>query len=159
MAQWYAYIDGTQYGPIEDEDVRQWIFERRIAGEDYLWTDGMDDWAQAGTVLAFSTDFARPEAAPAAGGVWRRPHRGGGVLALGIIGLVLSFACWLVAICGIIAWSMGNADLREMRAGRMDPSGRGLTVAGKVCGIIATILALVQVGLWVLWIVGALAAF
>ena len=43
------------------------------------------------------------------------PHRASMVLVLGILGLVVCF------ICGIIAWVMGNADLREMDAGRMDP--------------------------------------
>ena len=50
-----------------------------------------------------------------------RPHRGGLILALGILGLVCCF------ICGIIAWVMGSNDLKEMAAGRMDPSGQGLT--------------------------------
>ena len=58
------------------------------------------------------------------------------ILALGIIGIV---CCW---ICGIIAWVMGNGDLREMDAGMMDPSGRGLTQAGKTCGIISVVLAI-----------------
>jgi hypothetical protein len=35
---------------------------------------------------------------------------------------------------------MGNNDLREMKAGRMDRSGEGTTKAGQICGIIGTIL-------------------
>jgi hypothetical protein len=61
-----------------------------------------------------------------------QPHRGAAVLTLGILSL---------AVCGIIgpfAWIMGNIDLREMRNGRMDPAGEGLTNAGRICGIIAT---------------------
>ena len=64
------------------------------------------------------------------------PHRGGLVLALGILGIVCCF------ICGIIAWVMGNNDIREMDAGRMDPSGRGLTQAGKICGIVSVVLTI-----------------
>ncbi len=78
-----------------------------------------------------------------------RPHRGAAVLVLGILGLVVC------VICGIIAWVMGNNDLREMDAGRMDPTGRGLTVAGKICGMISVILAIVALGIWLLWIMGA----
>jgi len=63
-----------------------------------------------------------------------RPHRGTMILVLGILGIVLCF------ICGIIAWVMGTADLREMQAGRMDRTGEGLTKAGKICGMIGTIL-------------------
>ena len=62
------------------------------------------------------------------------PHRGVLILVLGILGIVCCF------ICGIIAWVMGNNDMREMDAGRMDPSGRGLTQAGKICGIVSVIL-------------------
>jgi hypothetical protein len=35
---------------------------------------------------------------------------------------------------------MGQSDLSEMNAGRMDPSGRGITQAGMILGIIGTIL-------------------
>ena len=59
-----------------------------------------------------------------------RPHRGGAVLALGIIGLVVCF------ICGIIAIVMGSSDLKAMKAGEMDPAGEGQTRAGLICGII-----------------------
>jgi hypothetical protein len=40
---------------------------------------------------------------------------------------------------------MGSGDLKEMDAGTMDPSGRGTTQAGKICGIIGTILLIIGV--------------
>lgn len=73
-----------------------------------------------------------------------RPHRGTLILVLGILGLVCCF------ICGIIAWVMGNNDLRDIDAGRMDPSGRGLTQAGKICGIISVALQIVGLLIWLL---------
>ena len=63
-----------------------------------------------------------------------KPHRGTLILILGILSLVI---CGLV---GIAPWIMGNADLKEIDAGTMDPSGRGATNAGRICGMIATIL-------------------
>jgi predicted ferric reductase len=72
------------------------------------------------------------------------PHRGVVVLVLGILGLVVCF------ICGIIAWVMGNNDLRQMDAGAMDPSGRGMTQAGKICGMISVILAIIVIVIWLL---------
>jgi hypothetical protein len=74
-----------------------------------------------------------------------RPHRGGLILALGILGLVCCF------ICGIIAWVMGSNDLKEMAAGRMDPSGQGMTQAGKICGMISVILQIVGLVIWLLF--------
>ena len=78
-----------------------------------------------------------------------RPHRGVLILVLGILGIV----CCL--ICGIVAWVMGNGDLREMDAGRMDPSGRGLTQAGKICGIISVVLAILGIVMWLVMMIVA----
>jgi len=61
-------------------------------------------------------------------------HRGTMILVFGILGLLVCFPF------GIVAWVMGNADLKAMDAGTMDPEGRGTTQAGKTIGIIATIL-------------------
>ena len=63
-----------------------------------------------------------------------KPHRGTLVLVFGILGLVFC------APLGIAAWVMGGNDLKEMAAGTMDPAGRDNTNAGKICGMIATIL-------------------
>jgi hypothetical protein len=65
------------------------------------------------------------------------PHRGSAVLTLGILSLV---TCFVGIILGIIAWVMGQSDLQEMRAGRMDSDGEGMTNAGRICGIIGTCL-------------------
>jgi hypothetical protein len=87
---------------------------------------------------------------------WRRrrglaPHRGGTVLTLGIVSLVCLCVCNLLSlILGPIAWSMGQRDLAEMRAGRMDPDGEGITRAGWICGIIGTILGVVVIAAAVL---------
>ena len=69
-----------------------------------------------------------------------KPHRGTTVLVLGILSIVV---CQPL---GIAAWVMGNNDLREMNNGLMDPSGRDSTSAGRVCGIIGTVLMI----LWLL---------
>ena len=68
-----------------------------------------------------------------------KPHRGTLILVLGILGLVVC------GPLGIAAWIMGNGDLKEMDAGAMDPSGRSTTNAGRICGIIATILLAISI--------------
>ncbi len=68
------------------------------------------------------------------------PHRGTMILVFGILGLVMC------PILGVIAWVLGKADIAKMDAGRMDPSGRGNTQAGMICGIIATVLLVLQLG-------------
>ncbi len=85
-----------------------------------------------------------------------KPHRATLILVLGILGLVIC------GPCGIAAWIMGNNDLKEMDAGTMDPSGRGQTQAGKICGIIASIFMIIGAVLGILFfalgVIGSVAA-
>ncbi|HEY1860513.1 MAG TPA: hypothetical protein VGG61_09180 [Gemmataceae bacterium] len=90
------------------------------------------------------------------------PHRGGMVLTLGIISVVsvvldvlLSCCClpagWVMSLVGlgtgIPAWILGQRDLAKMRTGEMDPTGKGSTQGGWICGMIGTILSvLILVG-------------
>jgi len=85
-----------------------------------------------------------------------KPHRGGAILALGIIGI-----CLTCLITGIIAWVMGKNDLAEMSAGRMDREGYSLTQAGMICGIIGTFLGILSSAyiLFVIFISGMLGVF
>ena len=85
-----------------------------------------------------------------------KPHRGTLILVFGILGLVIC------APFGIAAWIMGSGDLKQIDAGQMDPSGRGLTNAGRICGIIATILLVLSViavvALFAFGVLGAVAS-
>ena len=67
-----------------------------------------------------------------------RPHRGVTILVFGILGFVIC------PFFGVAAWVMGDNDLKEMASGRMDSSGRDLTKAGRICGIVATGLLILQ---------------
>ena len=67
------------------------------------------------------------------------PHRGGVVLALGIISIVLAGPIGLGL--GIAAWIMGQRDLTKIRQRIMDPQVQGTTQAGWICGIIGTIFS------------------
>ena len=87
-----------------------------------------------------ATVFASGPAAP----LFVAPHRGGLILALGMLGFVVN-----CPIFSLMAWTMGSRDLAEMRCGRMDRSGEGLTQAGQILGVILSAL----------WIVVAVLAF
>ena len=62
-----------------------------------------------------------------------RQGRGGLILTLGVLSLVLAGP-----FTGIPAWIMGHRDIKNINAGTIDPSERGLTTAGMVMGIIGT---------------------
>jgi hypothetical protein len=61
------------------------------------------------------------------------PHRGVLILVLGI--LSVAGACLPL---GPFAWIMGKGDLEKIDSGQMDPEGRGMTLAGMVCGMVGT---------------------
>ena len=102
-----------------------------------------------------------------------QPHRGGMILTLGIISTVSSVlavptefgvglcSCCCVFVgmiglpvaclfmvgglsCGIPAIVMGQRDLRRMREGELNPSGRGKTLGGLICGIVGVALAAIS---------------
>jgi hypothetical protein len=79
------------------------------------------------------------------------PHRGGLILALGLIGFVVS-----CPIFSLMAWVMGSHDLNEMRSGRMDRGGEGMTQAGQVLGMILSALWILG-GVVTLVIIGIIA--
>ena len=91
-----------------------------------------------GTLLA-----AAPPPAPV---VPVKPDRGVMILVFGILGIVCCVAF------GIAAWVMGNGDLSEMDAGRMNASGRGLTMAGKIIGIVSVGLAVLSIVVWIIMV-------
>ena len=78
------------------------------------------------------------------------------ILVLGILSLVLC------GFLGIPAWVMGNRVLREIDSSGGAIGGRGQVQAGRICGIIATVLLIVGVvflaGLLTLVVVGSVSS-
>lgn len=170
MSQWHCIVQGQQYGPVDEPTLRDWIKAGRLQPSDNVWTEGMAEWQPASQVPQLADAFANApgqqtsQDQPGQGnqpyspvqGLYQqpqpqmpqepigytparplKPHRGTQVLIFGILGLV----CCI--IFGIIAWSQGSSDIKEMDAGIMDPSGRGTTQAGKILGMISCILAII----------------
>lgn len=72
-------------------------------------------------------------------------------LVLGILGLV---------VCGILApfaWNMGNKELAAIDAGRRPSENRGTANAGRILGIIGTVLLGVSIVIILLLIFGVIA--
>lgn len=70
------------------------------------------------------------------------------VLVLGILAVVLC------QILGPFAWVMGNNELAAIEAGRRPPENRGTANAGRILGIVGTVLLAVAVVIVILVIVG-----
>lgn len=97
--------------------------------------DGIQRWQPAG----------RPD--PPDGPDSHGPDRSRLVLALGLVSLV-------IAPLGVIAWVAGNACLRAIAEGRMDPIGEANARAGRLLGIIATCMFAVKLAALVPFLAG-----
>ena len=87
--------------------------------------------ALAGIEQTAPPSTSTPSPAPSQSG------RGALILVLGILSVtVLGF------IAGIPAWVMGNRDLKKIHSGTIFADQKGLTTAGRVLGIIGTLLTL-----------------
>lgn len=69
------------------------------------------------------------------------------ILVLGILGLI---CC---APLGIAAWVMGNRELQAIDAGLRNPDNRGTANAGRIIGIIATVLLVLGLAFFILSLV------
>ena len=158
--------DGQVYGPVEKLELDQWADEGRISPACYV-RESNGEWYPAGQLypgiatakatqpepfyvgdhttaahqgqMPYGHTSGNPFATPAQTYVSQnatrfRPHNGVVILVFGILGL----AC--CGIFGLVAWIMGASDLRAIKRGEMDPSGKGLVTAGYVLGIIGCII-------------------
>jgi hypothetical protein len=78
--------------------------------------------------------MSQPPQFPSNSGAYPEASQATTVLILGIIGLIL---CQLL---GPVAWVMGNNELQAIDAGRRPPENRSNANAGRILGIIATVL-------------------
>lgn len=58
--------DGQRHGPYKEDDVRQWLREGKLAGEDLGWYEGLADWQPLSVLFPDARPATPPPFAPAA---------------------------------------------------------------------------------------------
>ena len=130
--------DGEEYGPISAIDVREWQNQGRMNSESLVRYEDSQDWLPLSN---FSELSSTPQPPTQQDNQNFQPHRGTMILIFGIVGVACCFPF------GIAAWVMGHADMKLIDSGVMDPTGRGMTNGGKICGIISVIITVIGCGL------------
>lgn len=87
--------------------------------------------------MTFPTDAAYPEQSQATT-----------ILVIGILSLICG--CFPL---GIAAWIMGNKEIAAIDAGMRNPQNRGTANAGRIIGIIATVLGTIGIVFLILWVI------
>jgi hypothetical protein len=150
--------EGQEYGPASRVVLEGWVAEGRVSDDCKLLCEADGIWRTAGDVYSVlrpvqvavevkpwpdvptdsdPSNDSSSSIAPTFRGHVTNTHRGGMILALGILS-------WAIGcpVFGILAWVMGSNDLSEMRQGTMDPQGQSLTEAGRMIGMIHSILVI-----------------
>lgn len=146
--------EGLVYGPITRQELDLWCRQGRITPRCQLLQARRDNWLWAAEVypelqqaaatmtpanMSSVSAYAPMPLAPGTA-YYPKAHRGMLILVLALLGYVS--VCFVVSIVAMI---LGLQDLSEMKAGRMDPEGRVMTLIGVVLA-----------GLWVVGWVGYL---
>ena len=155
MQYYFKTSDDNEYGPIDEGKIRAWLEQGRMNQDSLVravdsgeWRP-MNNYPELMALLAPSSSVTppKPTPPPQADVKHYEPHRGVLILTFGILGVACCFPF------GIAAWVMGNNDMKQIEAGTMDPTGKGTTNAGKICGIIGTAIAILGCGFQLLPIV------
>ncbi len=146
MTDWYCYALSRRYGPVKLDTLQRWVREGRLTSRDLVWSDELTQWTPVWQVPQLTAAAIRPAAAPppvrptTPAGL--KPDRGVLVLVLSAVGLATCF------IVSLIALVLALTDLKEMKAGIMDPQGKSLTQVGLLLAIVGLVKDLAVGGLW-----------
>ena len=118
--------DSKEYGPVNNEVLRQWITEGRANAQTRVKPEGAGDWQTLASVPEFEALFALPEGAvlPLFAAPAETKTSGLAItsLVLGILGI-----CGITALVGLI---MGIVALVKINRSGGRLSGQGLAIAG-----------------------------
>ncbi len=161
---WMRTPEGAEYGPVDRATLDRWYREGRVGGgymirqsESGFWQPAEAMRANLNQPRAFAatpSSSANPYAATAAGAAFADNYRSmypkadqsGMVLAFGIL------SWFLCPIFGIVAWVMGQAGLKDIAAGLVDPANKGIMQAGYYLGMVHVILIMVCFGAYVVFV-------
>jgi prepilin-type processing-associated H-X9-DG protein len=150
----YTLIGGDQkqYGPVTDEQLRQWIFDGRVNPQSQVKAESDAEWRPLSAFPEFAAALAARSAAsgappPAPSAAPPLPAKTSGLavtsLVLGILGL---FTCGITALFGLI---LGIIALVKAKQGRT-----GIALAG----VIVSAIVVIMIPLFAAMLLPALAA-
>ena len=138
---WYYARDDEQLGPISTADLRQLAAAGKLAPEDFVWKEGMEQWAPASELQGLFPEVKPPSESVGTSGVVltpqpqvpsvarasvrpsvrRRPHAR--VAALVIMQGLLWGMCILTVLIGAVlfsrAWMRAAGPQEELAAGAL----------------------------------------
>ncbi|MHC4553347.1 MAG: DUF4339 domain-containing protein [Planctomycetota bacterium] len=121
---WYYQLNDQQIGPVSQQDLQNLLIQQIITPQTYVWTQGMENWQQIGTLSGYSTSAV----------IAPQQERPTSVTVLGILSIVfgsLNVLCTPFAFIGLF---MPQPDGTPFAMG---PGMKIYTAVGAVVGLIA----------------------
>jgi type II secretory pathway pseudopilin PulG len=156
----YTLIGGDQkqYGPVTEEQLRQWILDGRLNPQSQVKAESDAEWRPLSAFPEFAAALATRSTArgtppPLPSTAPPMPANTSGLavtsLVLGILGL---FTCGITALFGLILGIM--AMVKAKQPGRGAPGGSGIALAG----VIVSAIFMLMIPIFAAMLVPALAA-
>ena len=156
----YTLIGGDQkqYGPVTEEQLRQWILDGRLTPQSQVKAESDAEWRPLSAFPEFAAALAARSAttgtpSPLSSTVPPMPAKTSGLaitsLVLGILGL---FTCGITALFGLILGVM--AMVKAKQPGRGASGGSGIALAG----VIVSAIFLLMIPIFAAMLLPALAA-
>jgi hypothetical protein len=136
MAQWFYGENGQQQGPVEDDAFGALIASQRISPTTLVWREGMPAWlpfhqAQASGLL-MQPQMMNP--------AMMNPTTSSLAIASLVCGIAGLVSC--IVILGIPAIILGHMAISQIAKSPIPMVGRGMAIAGLVCGYVTTLMLL-----------------
>ena len=167
MADWFYGKDGTQHGPVSDQEIGGLIQSGQIDGTTIIWREGMADWLPVSQVPEFQTTvppasaggtesipttaqrqanpYTAPTAptAPTASTAYAPPAPTDGLsIASLVCGIMAIISCYIWGVFGLPAVICGHMSLKKINNSPTPVAGKGMAIAGLICGYIGIVFQL-----------------
>lgn len=143
MADWFYGKDNTQHGPVSETDIQNMLSTGEIDANTIVWREGMTDWLPIKNIpeLSPTSSSTSPYATPQTNVANPQPTvmhiaTDGLSIAALVCGILAVISCYIWAAFGIPAVICGHMSLKKIKNSPTPMQGKGMAIAGLVCGYI-----------------------
>jgi hypothetical protein len=158
MADWFYGKDGTQHGPVSDQEIGGLLQSGQIDGTTIIWREGMADWLPISQVPEFQSTVtpastgggnttpaaASPYTTPSAAYAAPAPTDGLSIASL-VCGIMAIISCYIWGLFGLPAVICGHMSLKKIKNSPTPVAGKGMAIAGLICGYIGIVFQLAMI--------------
>jgi len=145
MNKWHCTINDQKYGPVSSEQLRQWVAEGRLSPNDFVWCEGMTDWAPYNTIAELNYAVVAQQPTYVQAPIQQGNGMAVAGMVLGIVSLVL-ICVWFISIpCAIVGLCLSCAG--KSRSNKTN-TGSGMAVAGIVLSCVTLALIVAMFFIW-----------